>query len=730
MRANDFFAGALLCVLASVSRADTQAVPFRCAGDELAKIPPTVAAKSLAFDVPLPARGRLKALVVFARFRDEIPTPVPDFAADLFAPDRPGSFAHFYYAMSAGQLQVEGVVLPRRYVSLKPASAYLTSAAGKLGGYGGFVEEILKKVDADTDLSLFDNDGPDGLPNSGDDDGWVDYIFVVLQSIPRDFIKGDASGIAGLGMGQAYCSADLSSGGKEVCVDNDRYHGALVQQGNFSQTTGLMAHEFGHSLGLPDLYDPFYADPEEDSAGVGRWCLMGWGAQGWKGDDGPVPLSAWCLEQLGWIGLDNRRLVEVRTDTSGLVVAPRYQQGVVCKIPLRTTFLSGVVYIEEYLLLEYRVRSASYYDRHLPGEGLLLWQVRPHTPYNGQEERKRVDLICADGLYADAGYPLGQVTDPGKGRDNLDFWAHDEGYGARHGGNQGDATDPFDGVRFTRFDLGSNPSVDAGGMLPAASTGLSLKIQRQGGDMGVDVVLPRWAGVIREEVRWVGQVLVDGDLEIAPEGRLILCAGTTVLIAGSDRLASGADPAHCEFRVRGGLEIYTGRLLYYNGTANEVVAPAPVIFECLVPGEQWQGIAVADSARTLLPEGRLVLRDAEYGLLMPGKEAEFALRATAVQAETSGRTAAFSLSSNYPNPFNSSTTIRYSLPASGEVELGVYNLAGQRMATLVQGMREDGAQVVNWDGRDERGKALASGTYFYCLKAGAQIETRKLLLLR
>jgi len=71
-----------------------------------------------------------------------------------------------------------------------------------------------------------------------------------------------------------------------------------------SQTVGAMPHEFGHALGLPDLD---HNGPADDSAGIGRWGLMGWGAQGWHGD-GPNPFCAWSLQQLGWIGLDNERL--------------------------------------------------------------------------------------------------------------------------------------------------------------------------------------------------------------------------------------------------------------------------------------------------------------------------------------------------------------------------------------------------------------------------------------
>ena len=91
----------------------------------------------------------------------------------------------------------------------------------------------------------------------------------------------------------------------------------------------------------------------------------------------------------------------------------------------------------------------------------------------------------------------------------------------------------------------------------------------------------------------------------------------------------------------------------------------------------------------------------------------------------------FNLAQNYPNPFNSSTVIQFALPASGEMELSLYNLAGQRVATLVKGVREAGTYAVPWDGRDGQGRELASGVYLYRLRAEQrQVETRKLVLLK
>ena len=91
----------------------------------------------------------------------------------------------------------------------------------------------------------------------------------------------------------------------------------------------------------------------------------------------------------------------------------------------------------------------------------------------------------------------------------------------------------------------------------------------------------------------------------------------------------------------------------------------------------------------------------------------------------------FRLEQNYPNPFNPETVIRFTLPASQEVELAIYNLTGQKVAILVQGTWDAGTHIVHWDGRDERGHVLASGVYLYRLRAAQQaVEIRKLLLLR
>lgn len=88
------------------------------------------------------------------------------------------------------------------------------------------------------------------------------------------------------------------------------------------------------------------------------------------------------------------------------------------------------------------------------------------------------------------------------------------------------------------------------------------------------------------------------------------------------------------------------------------------------------------------------------------------------------------LSQNYPNPFNPVTVIEYSLEAETQVSLRVYNVTGQLVCSLVDGGKTAGLHRVVWDGRDDRGREVASGVYFYRLQTESHQESRKMILLR
>ena len=90
----------------------------------------------------------------------------------------------------------------------------------------------------------------------------------------------------------------------------------------------------------------------------------------------------------------------------------------------------------------------------------------------------------------------------------------------------------------------------------------------------------------------------------------------------------------------------------------------------------------------------------------------------------------FELSNNYPNPFNPSTIIQYSVPTNGLVSLFVYNILGQRVRTLANSPMAAGQYSVTWDGRNDAGSMLSSGVYFYRLQAGSMAIVKKMLLLK
>jgi hypothetical protein len=91
---------------------------------------------------------------------------------------------------------------------------------------------------------------------------------------------------------------------------------------------------------------------------------------------------------------------------------------------------------------------------------------------------------------------------------------------------------------------------------------------------------------------------------------------------------------------------------------------------------------------------------------------------------------AYRLSQNYPNPFNPQTSIQFSCPQLGWVRMDVYNLLGQRVTTLVDGIYQGGTYNVNWEGVDDRGQSVASGVYIYSLITNDTRIARKMLLIR
>jgi TolB protein len=90
----------------------------------------------------------------------------------------------------------------------------------------------------------------------------------------------------------------------------------------------------------------------------------------------------------------------------------------------------------------------------------------------------------------------------------------------------------------------------------------------------------------------------------------------------------------------------------------------------------------------------------------------------------------FSLSCNYPNPFNPRTQIDYALPKDCQIKLSIYNILGQKVKTLVDEFQTAGFKTVNWDGKDDKGQECASGIYFYKIQAGEFSQAKKMVIVK
>jgi hypothetical protein len=105
--------------------------------------------------------------------------------------------------------------------------------------------------------------------------------------------------------------------------------------------------------------------------------------------------------------------------------------------------------------------------------------------------------------------------------------------------------------------------------------------------------------------------------------------------------------------------------------------------------------------------------------------------ASGVGDEAESTPTRFVLHQNIPNPFNPTTVIGYEVPAGGaEVSIVIYDVAGRRVQTLVNEYRGAGRYHAPWDGRNAQGSRVATGVYFYRMRAGSFVETRKMVLLK
>ena len=214
-----------------------------------------------------------------------------------------GTLADYFDEVSYGALAVTGVVT--NWVATFGDDAYYEGTSNGLlpndAKTGEFLKELLDANDAAIDFGAFDNDGPDGVPNSGDDDGVADLV-VFLHSEAGGECETASPNIWShswlyrgwpVSAGAPYSTNDPSANGGTIAVDDYVIQPALACASGMIEIGGF-CHEAGHALGLPDLYDA-----DGGSSGAGHWDLMALGY--WNTPESPAHLSVWSRKELGWV---------------------------------------------------------------------------------------------------------------------------------------------------------------------------------------------------------------------------------------------------------------------------------------------------------------------------------------------------------------------------------------------------------------------------------------------
>jgi len=317
-----------------------------------------------------------------------------DFQDHLFDNNPTGSMTDYFDEVSYGQFNMVGNVIGP-YTAEENQSFYATSFGMGTNfprNSGGFLWSLLEESDPEIDYSIYDNDGPDGIPNSGDDDGVVDGIIVIYPE--GGAVLGDNDNIwphawslsSAINAGEPFTTNDPGAGGGFIRVNSYSIQPAEYGDGTTDviSNLGLFCHEFGHILGLPDLYDI-----DGSSSGLGTYDLMSFGTWGAAHDvstgNRPTHLCAWSKVQLGWI------IPTVVEGTQEVQIPPIETNPVVYKL------WDDPYQGERYFLLSNR--TAIGFDADIIPEGVLIYHCNGDMKWTNNEfdDFKMVDLEEADG---------------------------------------------------------------------------------------------------------------------------------------------------------------------------------------------------------------------------------------------------------------------------------------------------------------------------------------------
>jgi M6 family metalloprotease-like protein len=380
-----------------------------------------------------PPMGERKVLVILIDFNDNVAMHSSDRFDSLIYGENQNSMRDYYSEVSHGKFTIDtGSVVTQWIRAPHDYSYYIGDSFGIYpGNYPNNVQGIVwhacslaDMVDTTLNFADFDNDG----------DGMVDAIFIVHAGHGAEE-TGNPNWVwshkwqlsnTNSGCDGPWKSDDTLSNGDTVKVDAYSMEPELIDTSNHCRiTVGVFAHEFGHVLGLPDLYDR-----DHSTYGIGWFGIMAagsWGNANGQGLPGEYPthFCVWSKYQLGFVSpveigrhgvskLEHESIVNAATnpDAYCLLDDPNGPDW---------NWSGGT---GEYFLVENRFRTG--FDRSLPGDGLLILHCDDSQTHNDNEEHPLVGIMQGDGddefllpdwgtgedLWKNATYGFGDTSKP------------------------------------------------------------------------------------------------------------------------------------------------------------------------------------------------------------------------------------------------------------------------------------------------------------------------------
>ncbi len=311
-------------------------------------------------DIPAPMAekgqmGKHKIIMVMVEFSDRSfpATHSKAYYQNTLFSESGYTMKTYYKENSYGKFDIEGKVYGVYKIN-KPVSYfhYKPGMNSNLNRMKELTQLIVQAASKDINFKEYDVYNSKGERKS---DGFVDHFGIVFPGSFDDIWPHRWGGLT------------LASD------DGVIVNGYFLQ--NTASPVGTFIHEFGHDIGLPDLYDYDYS-----SYGIGLWGTMALGSWGGGGKI-PVHLSAWSKMKLGWMQ------PTIVTESQSLELASSSSSPTVLKIPI------GSVFSKEYFLVENRQKSG--FDQSIPDDGILIWHVNENRNNNNDEISKLVDVIEA-----------------------------------------------------------------------------------------------------------------------------------------------------------------------------------------------------------------------------------------------------------------------------------------------------------------------------------------------